>query len=93
MIRNRDWAVVRRHPSSEVKHESRTPYRRVQSAAGQRRHRRDLGSTSWDHTVLLRYLNSPFEPALVGTQNRCSEDEVTGFYEGDDLGHTTGQPA
>ena len=46
-----------------------------------------------EHTVLVRYLDSPFEPGLVGSQNRCSEDEVTGFYEGDNLGHTTGQLA
>ena len=46
-----------------------------------------------DHSVLVRYLDSPFEPELVGTQNRCSEDQVTGFYKGDNLGHTTGQLA
>ena len=27
-----------------------------------------------DHTVLVRYLDSPFEPGLAGSQNRCSED-------------------
>lgn len=46
-----------------------------------------------EHTVLVRFLDSPFEPGLVGSQSRCSEDEVTGFYEGDNLGHTTGQLA
>lgn len=49
-----------------------------------------LGVYAKEHTVLVRYLDSPFEPGLVGSQNRCSEDQVTGFYEGDNLGHTTG---
>ena len=41
--------------------------------------------------VSLKAGGTIFEPGLVGSQNRCSEDEVTGFYEGDNLGHTTGQ--
>ena len=45
------------------------------------------------HTVLVRYLDSPFEPDLIGTEGRCSEDEVTGFYEGGDLSHTSGRLA
>ena len=46
-----------------------------------------------EHTVLVRYLDSPFEPGLIGSESRCSEDQVTGFYEGGNLGHTTGQLA
>ncbi len=45
------------------------------------------------HTVLVRYLDSPFEPGLIGTEGRCSEDEVTGFYEGGDLSRTSGRLA
>ena len=43
------------------------------------------------HEVRVKYLDSPFQPQQVGTESVCSEDQVTGFYEGDDLGHTTGQ--
>ena len=46
-----------------------------------------------EHSVLVRYLDSPFEPGQVGTVARCSEDQITGAYEGDDLGHTTGRLA
>ncbi len=46
-----------------------------------------------EHTVLVRYLDSPFDPGLIGTEARCSEDEVTGFYEGGDLSHTSGRLA
>ncbi|MCH8279068.1 MAG: hypothetical protein J4O03_01495 [Chloroflexi bacterium] len=45
------------------------------------------------HTVLVRYLDSPFEPGLIGTEGRCSEDDVTGFYEDGDLSHTSGRLA
>ena len=45
------------------------------------------------HMVRLRYLDSPFQPEQVGLEEVCSEDQITGFYQGGDLGHTSGQLA
>ena len=43
------------------------------------------------HQVRVRYLDSPFQPEHVGTEEMCWEDQITGFYHGDDLSHTSGQ--
>ena len=46
-----------------------------------------------EHKVRVRYLDSPFQPEQVGTEESCWEDQVTGFYLGDDLTHTSGRLA
>lgn len=41
--------------------------------------------------VRVKYMDSPFDPDLVGKEGVCSVDEITGHYVGDDLTTTTGQ--
>ena len=52
-----------------------------------------VGLNPVEHSVRVHYLDSPFQPEQVGTESLCSEDQITGFYQGDDLGRTTGQLA
>ena len=44
-----------------------------------------------EHKVRVRYLDSPFQQDQVGTEESCWEDQITGFYHGDDLSHTSGK--
>jgi hypothetical protein len=41
--------------------------------------------------VRVKYLDSPFDPDLVGKEGMCSVDEITGHYVGDNLTTTAGQ--
>lgn len=41
--------------------------------------------------VRVRYLDSPFEPELEGTEGMCSLDDITGHYTSDDFTKTAGQ--
>jgi hypothetical protein len=34
-------------------------------------------------SVTVRYLESPFDPALVGTEARCTDYEIVAYIEGE----------
>ena len=42
------------------------------------------------HTLLVRYLDCPFEPGKEGSETHCSEDDVIGNFEGDEPSHMAG---
>jgi hypothetical protein len=43
-------------------------------------------------TVRVRYVDSPFAPAQVGTEASLSDYEITGFTDGEDRADTVNQP-
>ena len=48
-----------------------------------------LAPTDDGETVRVRYLESPFEPALEATEAVCSHEEVAGVLSGAELTGTT----
>ena len=42
------------------------------------------------HTARVRYVDSPFEPEKAGSEGVCSEDEITGSFEGEAPEHMIG---
>ena len=43
------------------------------------------------YTVRVRYVDAPFAPANVGKEAACSVDDITSWYQANDLSHTEGR--